>query len=154
MNRIVYALAGLVLVGGLATNLVSADQNHQMKDPNVAVWFEIPVTNMDRAMNFYGAIMNTTLELKKQSPVPMAMFPANQNYGSAGALIQMDQLRPGADGPVIYLNGGEDLQAILDRVVPAGGTVLVQKTLISEEIGYFAIFLDTEGNRLGLFSSK
>jgi len=31
---------------------------------------------------------------------------------------------------------------------------LQEKTLIAEEIGYYAIFIDTEGNRLAFWSNK
>ena len=57
-----------------------------------------------------------------------------------------------SDGPLIYLNGNPDVQIILDRVVPAGGKVLVPKTQISPEYGYMAVMMDTEGNRIGLHS--
>lgn len=121
---------------------------------NPAVWFEIPVVDMARAVKFYDAVLATQLQVQKDTAVPMAMFPGDEGYGSAGALIQMPALKPGANGTIVYLNGGEDLQPALDRVEPAGGRVLVKKTLINESVGYFAVFLDTEGNRLGLFSSK
>jgi len=62
--------------------------------------------------------------------------------------------KPSKDGIIIYLNGGDDLSNILNRIEPAGGKVLVPKRQISEKIGYYALFLDTEGNRLGLFSKN
>ncbi len=51
---------------------------------------------------------------------------------------------------LIYLNGGDDLNRVLSRVEAAGGTVLVEKTYLSPEAGYIGLFLDTEGNRIGL----
>ena len=60
----------------------------------------------------------------------------------------------GADGAVLYLNGGNDLAGPLSRVQGAGGQVLVEKTKINDEIGFFGLFLDTEGNRIGLHSSS
>jgi predicted enzyme related to lactoylglutathione lyase len=54
----------------------------------------------------------------------------------------------------IYLNGGDDLSVMLGRVEPAGGKVIFPKTLISEDNGFFAIFADTEGNAVGLWSKK
>jgi predicted enzyme related to lactoylglutathione lyase len=53
-------------------------------------------------------------------------------------------------GPLIYLNGNPDVQIILDRVEKAGGKILVPKTQISPEYGYMGVFIDTEGNRIGL----
>jgi hypothetical protein len=53
---------------------------------------------------------------------------------------------------LVYLDGGNDLQDILNRVESAGGKILLPKTMISEEIGYMAIFLDSEGNKQALHS--
>ena len=58
------------------------------------------------------------------------------------------------DGPVLYLNAGDDLQTMLDKVAQSGGEVILPKTEISPEMGYFALFMDTEGNKLGLHSTK
>ncbi len=55
-------------------------------------------------------------------------------------------------GAKLYLNGGDDLRKVLNRVASAGGTVVQDKTRISPEIGYFAIIDDTEGNRIYLHS--
>jgi uncharacterized protein len=46
------------------------------------------------------------------------------------------------------------LALMLARVVPAGGSVLVPKTEIGNDFGFFAHFVDTEGNKLGLHSMK
>jgi predicted enzyme related to lactoylglutathione lyase len=53
---------------------------------------------------------------------------------------------------MVYLSGGRDLATVLARVEGAGGKILVGKTPITPEYGYFAHFLDTEGNRVGLHS--
>jgi len=62
--------------------------------------------------------------------------------------------KPTTDGAVVYLNAGKDLQPMLDRVKQNGGQLLVPKTMISPEMGYFALFIDTEGNKLGLHSMQ
>jgi hypothetical protein len=61
---------------------------------------------------------------------------------------------PSQDGAVIYLNGNPSIQAILDRIEPAGGKVIMPRTQISPEIGYMAFFIDTEGNRIGLHAQN
>ena len=81
----------------------------------------------------------------------MGFFPAGGNAIS-GALVQGEDYVPAASGVLIYLNGGNDLQEKLDRIEPAQGKILVPKTLISSEMGYFAWFSDSEGNRVGLHS--
>ena len=56
------------------------------------------------------------------------------------------------NGTLLYLNANPDVQIILDRVEAAGGKVVVPKTEISPDYGYMGIFIDTEGNRIGLHS--
>lgn len=120
---------------------------------NLASWFEIPVTDMARATAFYEKILDVKLAAGGTREVPMAMFPKGGEGTVSGALIKMNTMHPGAEGPLVYLNGGDDLEVVANRIPAAGGKILVPKTLISKEIGCFAVFLDTEGNKLGLFSA-
>lgn len=128
--------------------------------PDAINWFEIPSENFDRAVAFYSALYNTELtttqmDVGGEMPMPMAMIPrgeSNGQNGVGGAVIYLPDHKPGTRGPLLYLNGGEDLQVMLDRVVPAGGQILVPKTLIAEDIGYMAIFIDSEGNHMALHS--
>jgi predicted enzyme related to lactoylglutathione lyase len=71
-----------------------------------------------------------------------------------GAIVKGEGYVPSATGTMVYLNGGDDLNTVLSKVEAAGGKVLVPKKLITEEIGYFAIFLDAEGNKVALHSLK
>jgi uncharacterized protein len=52
------------------------------------------------------------------------------------------------------LNGGSDLQTVLDKVEPNDGKIIVPKTQISQEMGYFGIFIDSEGNKIVAHSSN
>ncbi|MEZ9232921.1 hypothetical protein AB4259_17745 [Vibrio amylolyticus] len=69
-----------------------------------------------------------------------------------GVIVKGEDFRPSADGVTIYLNGGDNLQVILDRVVKNNGRTIIPKTPHADEVGYFAIFLDSEGNKIGLHS--
>jgi predicted enzyme related to lactoylglutathione lyase len=80
----------------------------------------------------------------------MAMFPADKGIG--GAVVMGQGSVPSETGSLIYLNAGRDLQVVLDRVPEAGGRIIMGKTFISEDSGYFALFIDTEGNKLALHS--
>jgi hypothetical protein len=71
-----------------------------------------------------------------------------------GAIIQGEGYVPSAQGSLVYLSGGTDLSVVLARVEAAGGSVLVGKTQVSPEHGYFAQFMDSEGNKVGLYSSR
>ncbi len=68
-------------------------------------------------------------------------------------LVKGNDYKPTTDGAVLYLNAGNDLQPTLDLIAKNGGQVIVPKTQISPDMGYFALFIDTEGNKLGLHSS-
>jgi predicted enzyme related to lactoylglutathione lyase len=90
-----------------------------------------------------------TLDL---SGYAMAFFPADKGIG--GAVVTGEGCIPGQTGPLVYLNGGKDLDTVLSKVDEAGGRVVMKKTLINKESGYFAIFIDTEGNKLALHSKS
>lgn len=119
---------------------------------NAVNWFEIPVTDMHRAVIFYSTILGVSLEAGPASEgYMMATFPAEGGVG--GALLSGEGYVPSANGTTVYLNGGADLSQVLDRVEAAGGKALVPKTDIGEN-GFFAFFLDTEGNKIGLHSME
>lgn len=118
-------------------------------------WFEIPATDLNRATTFYEAIFQISMIPLDVDNIKMRMFPIDDmQTGVGGAIVDSGEFhRPSAtEGPLIYLNANPDVQLILDRVESAGGSVLVPKTPISPEYGYMGVFLDTEGNRIGLHS--
>ena len=116
-------------------------------------WFEIPATDIARAQKFYETIFDIQMAGHEMNGMQMAFFPYEMGSGkAAGGLAKSDMHVPSTDGALIYLNGGSDLQPILDRVQGAGGQVVMPKTQISDEIGFMAFFVDTEGNKLGLHS--
>lgn len=119
---------------------------------NAINWFEIPVTNFDRAFKFYNAIIEGEMQNAPMPGMKYGVFPYDEKDNRVGGgIVEMEGYTPGADGPVIYLNGGEDLSAQLARVEPAGGKVIMPKTNIGEN-GFMAMFMDTEGNRLAFHS--
>ncbi len=123
---------------------------------NAISWFEIPATDLARATTFYEAIFDTQLIPLDLENIRMRMFPVTDMMtGIGGALVDSSGFhKPSAtDGPLIYLNGNPDLQTILNRIEAAGGKITVPKTLISPEYGFMGVFIDTEGNRIGLHSN-
>src|SRR6188768_344085 len=85
----------------------------------------------------------------------MRMFPIeNPMTGIGGCLIYTDgfHIPSATKGPLIYLNANPEVQLVLDKVETAGGKVLLPKTEISPEFGYMGVFIDSEGNRIGLHS--
>jgi uncharacterized protein len=118
-----------------------------------AVWFEIPTTNFERAIKFYEAVFQVKLQ-RENIGGEMAMFPGDESTVQ-GALVHTPDYVPNATGATIYLNGGgADLAPALDRAVKAGGKMLVPKTALPPGMGFWAHFIDTEGNRIGLHSME
>ena len=113
--------------------------------------FEIPATNIQRAISFYEGIFSLKIEKMEMPGMQMGILPYEDQM-VVGVIIQDEESQPSANGITVYLNGGNDLQVILDKVETNGGKVIMPKTPHADESGYFALFLDTEGNRLGLHS--
>lgn len=123
---------------------------------NAVNWFEIPVTNYNRAKQFYMAVLNSKIT---DHPMPeqetkYGVFTYNEDRnGIGGAIIEAEGQTPTTDGCTIYLNGGDDLSESLDRVETAGGKIIMPKTNIGEN-GFIAQFTDTEGNRIAFHSME
>jgi len=115
---------------------------------NVAVWFEIPVSDMDRAKAFYEAVLQTTLKDENAGPNPMAVFPGGDGGGVAGHLYPGKPSASGS-GNTIHLAAPDPLEAAIDRVREKGGKVLSDVVVIPA--GRFAYCQDPDGNSIGLF---
>lgn len=113
--------------------------------------FEIPATDISRAVDFYQAILDINIEKMEMPGMEMGIFPY-EGQMVTGVIMKGEGYKPSSDGVTIYLNGGDDLQNILDKVEENGGKIIVLKTAHADESGFFAVFLDTEGNKLGLNS--
>jgi uncharacterized protein len=121
---------------------------------NAIAWFEIPVTDFDRAKQFYSTIFDYEMSEIPMGPARMGFLLHDAtNGGIGGAIIQVDGGQsPSRDGVRVYLSAGKDLSVVLARVEAAGGEICREKTLVAPEMGYFAGFLDTEGNEICLHS--
>lgn len=118
---------------------------------NPVGWFEIPVTDMDRAIAFYEQVLGLDLETHRNGELEMAWFPMRDNaVGAAGSLVKGEHYRPSHEGVLVYFST-PDITAALDRVQIHGGQVIAEKTPIGE-YGFIGVAQDTEGNRFGLHS--
>jgi predicted enzyme related to lactoylglutathione lyase len=116
---------------------------------NPAVNFEIPVTDMDRAIAFYSVVFDFTFEKDIIDRNEMAFFPFEDGArGITGALAKGEIYIPTVSGIVIYF-GTDDIDSILQKAVEAGGEILYPKTS-NGELGHVAEFKDSEGNRIAL----
>lgn len=120
---------------------------------NALNWFEIPVTDMERAKNFYEAAFNIKMEEMNMGEMLMAGFPGEPGSGKvSGALVKSDYHKPATDGVVIYLNANPDMSDTLKRIETEGGQIVMGKTEITPDIGYMAFFIDSEGNKIAVHS--
>jgi predicted enzyme related to lactoylglutathione lyase len=120
---------------------------------HIATWFEIPVIDMQRAKAFYQSVLNTSFKDDEMDQYQMAIFEHEEN-AVGGMLVLGKGYEPSQTGAVVYFNGGEDLSLPLAKVTDLGGSVVIPKTGIEEgACGFYAQFLDSEGNRVGLYSS-
>lgn len=115
-------------------------------------WFEIPAVDFQQAVNFYNHIFGITMAQNFTETNAMAFFPVKTGVG--GAIISGPGSVPSDKGPLIYLNGGDDLNNVLSKVEEVGGRIVMPKTHIGEDEGYFAIFIDCQGNKLALHSKN
>ncbi|WP_117883872.1 VOC family protein [Aureibaculum luteum] len=117
-------------------------------------WFEIPVTDYNRAKKFYTIVLGIGIT---DHPMPDATMEYGvfdykpEEEGVGGAIFKGEDAKPSMEGVTVYLNGGNDLSLPLSRVERAGGKVLLPKTDIGEN-GFFALLKDTEGNKVALHS--
>ena len=114
-------------------------------------WFEIPATDLQRAKRFYETIFETQLRVEDFGG-PMAIFPY-QNPGIGGCIFA-GGTHPSPHGTLIYLNAEGRLDRTLELLESAAGRVDTLKTKVSDDIGYVAHFIDSEGNRVGLHATS
>jgi predicted enzyme related to lactoylglutathione lyase len=113
-------------------------------------WFEIPVSDMDRAARFYGELLGNPLERADFGEVPHAFVTSGKD--AIGALVKDPNNKPAGDGNLVYF-GTQDIEAAISRVEALGAGVLVPKTAIGEH-GHIAVLRDSEGNRVGLHTPR
>lgn len=111
-------------------------------------WFEIPVSDFERAVQFYEKVFQATLRRENMSDMLMATFPYTCPH-AGGALVRFEHCKPSADGVVVYLHAPE-LDEMLKRVDSAGGQCVFGPHTLPEDIGRIALVIDSEGNRVGL----
>jgi len=124
---------------------------------NVVGWFELPVNDMERAIKFYETVFELKLSRNQMGPLDMAWFPwVDDGAGAPGSLVHYpDFYTPSSNGPLIYFTAHSgDLSNELSRVEGAGGQVIQEKKLITEDVGFMGLFTDTEGNRVAMHSRK
>lgn len=110
-------------------------------------WVEIPATDFKRAVNFYNNVLGIELQEVDCGTEKMACFPSGE-----GAISWAPGFNPSKDGVLVSLNTGYEIDETMKRILSNGGSIVHPKTKIEAEgRGYFALFTDSEGNKVGLY---
>lgn len=118
---------------------------------HIISWFEIPATDFDRAVEFYETLLDVTLIHESMDGNLLGVFPFKDGQIS-GCVLSGAKAVPSETGTVIYLKALPNLQTVLSRVDDAGGLITKAATPLPSGKGVHAQIIDSEGNRIGLFS--
>ena len=120
---------------------------------NPVNWFEVPATDLQRAIDFYEHVLQTKLSLQDMGNLKMAWFPMHENApGATGTLVQAESYTPSHAGSMVYFSV-DDIESTLKRVEDKGGKVINPKQSIGD-YGFVGHFEDSEGNRVALHSNS
>jgi len=121
---------------------------------NTVNWFEIPAADLERAKKFYETIFAIEMGTMEMPDQKMYTFPYEPGSGKmSGAILEDANAISKMDGVTLYLNANPSIDKVIERIEAAGGKILLPKTQISPEIGYFCFFNDSEGNRMALHAN-
>ena len=121
-----------------------------MSQVNTFCWIDIPVVDLDRAIQFYASLLSAPVQKISEHGFEFGLLP-HENENVSGCLSVMNDRKPSQDGPLVYLNVEGQLDKAIEQAKQHGGKVLQAK----EQIGPYgnrAIILDTEGNAVALYS--
>ena len=117
---------------------------------NSIVWADIPVADLDRAREFYSAVLQADIEMMPGMD-SVALLPGDPMSGEvSGDLVKREDYPPGAGGVTIYFDSKGDPEGMVERAVAAGGKVLMPVTSMGDMVGFIGFFEDSEGNRIGV----
>jgi uncharacterized protein len=118
---------------------------------NFVRFFEIPAVDFNRAVKFYQEVFGQELAISECETGKMACFMENDM--AIGAISLSKGFKPSSDGVLISLNAGKSMDEILIKISLNDGEIVTSKTKIEVDgLGYFAIIIDSEGNKIGLYS--
>ena len=131
----------------IATNRVD-----DMSKNNIICWTDIPVTNLERAIQFYSAVLAKSVRKESGPDFELGVLPHTGDE-VGGCLVQGPEHQPSEKGPLVYLSVEGRLDQAVQAVEKNGGKVIREKHAIGP-YGYRALIRDSEGNRMALHSQS
>jgi len=123
---------------------------------NTLCWTDIPVTNLDRAVKFYSAVLGQEVPKMSESGFEYGLLPHEEQNASGCLCVGADSVgsknQPSQNGPLIYLSVEGRLDDAVKAAKANGGKVLQNMQQIGPH-GFRALIVDSEGNRIALHSS-
>ena len=131
-----------VLICMIALLSVTSCVNLDLNPPSAASsenWFSSPEEVRISLNDFYRSTFFVTEE--------------GETVGAISYASNFDFL-PSTHGVLIHFNC-EDIEQTLEKVLLKGGKVVIPRTKIEADgKGWFAVFTDSEGNRIGIYAEK
>jgi predicted enzyme related to lactoylglutathione lyase len=117
-----------------------------------AVWFDIPVHDLDRAIAFYSGVLAVEVTREAHPSFTIGLLPHGDN-DLAGCLFVAGDTKPSAEGILLYFNANGRLEEAVAAAESLGGRILEPAHPIGS-FGFRAVVLDSEGNRIALHSER
>jgi predicted enzyme related to lactoylglutathione lyase len=117
---------------------------------NRAVWFDIPVADLDRAAAFYRGVLGIKVEKSQFDNFSFCVLQHDE--GNGGCLVPNASEVASHAGVLLYMNVDGRMREAVARVPALGGKVVEPAHAIGPH-GYRAVVLDSEGNRIALHST-
>ncbi|MBL4594908.1 MAG: hypothetical protein JKX68_14005 [Flavobacteriales bacterium] len=135
-------------------------------------WIQIPANDLNRAAKFYETIFDASFFFEELNAIPHAVFKNNggQKELIHGAIIELKDYKNSGQGTILFFDATGNFETIMELIVEGGGKIIKEKTLITSKEnnssftipntyidnkpGYYAHFLDSEGNRMGLYGTN
>ncbi len=121
-----------------------------MSAQHTLVWTDVPVLDLDRAMNFYSAVLGQPVAKQTHGNYSFGLLPHAQDQVS-GCLAVMEDNKPCEFGPLVYFNVGQRMDEAIAEVAKHGGKIVKEKHQIGP-YGFRAVVIDSEGNKIALHS--
>jgi predicted enzyme related to lactoylglutathione lyase len=106
------------------------------------IHFEVPADDVERARKFYQGLFGWKIEPAEGGYNLITVGEPGPNGGMMARQV------PG-QGITVYINV-ESVDDYSKKIQSLGGTIVMPKTPVPT-MGYFAVFIDTEGNALALW---
>lgn len=116
--------------------------------PAPVVHFEIMGKDVKKLQNFYKEVFEWSI--MTNNPINYGLVEATDEKGIGGGITSPKE---NEDNYVTVYIEVDDLQEYLDKINIAGGKTVVPVTEIPGMVT-FAMFLDPEGNKIGLLKSE